>query len=476
MVLSVGDHAGTNRDGGWFARLRRAVAERLHRGGNATAMAKVVVFRGLAMAVNIGTSLLTAAVLGPSGRGEQAALVLAPTFLGGLAMLGLHDSLIYNMKADPAHERELLGNGVLLALFTGVVVMAAGWIAEPYWLQQYSADTIMVGRLLLLTTPLIVVGWVLTGAAEARGWFGLVNGMLYLQSLATLALLGVLALLGDLTPTSSAFAYILPMVLMVLYIFARVARRMGPIFRPRWDLLRRLLRYGLRLYGVDVLGTLANSVDQIIIVAFLPASMVGTYAVALSSARMLMIVQAGISAVLFPSVAAREIGAIVQMVATAFRLAMLLIAGMAAVLMVVGPPVLLLAYGPKFAPAIMPFRILLLAVVVENGARILYQIYSGSGRPGLVTFFEAAAVAVLLLVMLVLVPPLGTLGAALAVLCAAAFRLLVAIGALPVLLRIDLPRLLFGWVDARMVMALLARPRAGAAPAASDPPGLETLP
>lgn len=464
------------RAGGRFGGLSRVIAGRLSRGGKAASMAQVVALRALAMAVNIGTSLLTAAVLGPSGRGEQAALVLAPTFLGGLASLGLHGSLVYNLKADPARERELLGNGIMLTCFTGCLAMVAGWILEPAWLRQYSADTVMTGRLLMLVTPMIVVAWTLTGAAESRGWFGLVNGMLYLQSLVTLALLGVLALLHRLTPTTSAYAYILPMILMFVFMSGRIAWRMRPVFRLRRDLVRRLLHYGARLCGVDLLSTLSGYTDQLVIVAFLPPGMVGIYAVALSSARVLNVVQAGISSVLFPSIAAREVATIVPTVATAFRAATLLIACIAGLLALVAPYLLVLAYGEKFAPAILPFRVLLLAMVIENGARILYQIYAAGGRPGLVTLFECAAITVSIATMLALVPHLATLGVALAVLGTALFRLAVAILGMKLLLQLPLPRLLPGRADLRRIRTILARMLAATAIATPDPHGLETVP
>lgn len=446
---------------GRLGRLAREVARGFADRGSAGSMAKVIAFRTLALAVNICTSLLTAAALGPSGRGEQAALVLAPGFLGGLASIGLHGSLIYNLKADPERERELLGNGILLTLIAGSLATVAGWIAEPYWLDQYSPHTILVGRLLLLVTPMIVMGWSLSGAAESRGWFGLVNRMMYLQGLATLVVLGLLMLLRLLTPTTAAFAYMLPSIASFLYLFTQVLRRMRPVFRLRGDLSSRLLRYGARLCGVDILGTLSNFIDQLIIVAFLPPSMVGTYAVALSSARVLTVVQGGISSVLFPSIAARDINTILRTVATAFRMASLLIAGIAVVGLVVGPELLMLAYGTKFAGTIMPFRVLLVAMVIDNGARILYQIYAGNDRPGLVTMFEAAAVVVMIALMLALVPAWGTIGAAGAVLGASVFRLALAIGGIPLLLKLPLPPLVFGWDDARMVRAMLSRRGAG---------------
>lgn len=209
-------------------------------------MAQVVGLRSLAIGVNVLTSLLTAAMLGPGGRGEQAALVLAPTFLGGAFSFGLHAALIYNMKADPAHQRELLGTGILLTFGMGLLGALVGCIIEPYWMSQYSAHTIAVGRLLLLATPLIVVQWSLTAAAEVQGWFGLANRMLYLQSIATLACLGLLIWLRRLTPVTSALAYILPMLPTFCYLFITLLLRLRPRLRLDPQHAGRLLRFGAR--------------------------------------------------------------------------------------------------------------------------------------------------------------------------------------------------------------------------------------
>lgn len=196
------------------------------------------------------------------------------------------------------------------------------------------------------------------------------------------------------------------------------------------------------------------------IVAFLPPRTVGTYVVAVSSARLLTVVQSGISSVLFPSVAAGRSARVAAVVADTFRIATLLFSGLALGLGLVGPKLLMLAYGPRFADCIAPFCILLVAMVMENGARILYQIYSGSGRPGIVSFFELGAVSISLGLMLLLVPPFGTVGAAGAVLGASCLRLALAAGALRLVLGDrHRPRLLPGLRDLRAVRAGLTRVR-----------------
>ena len=182
------------------------------RGGQGGTVAGVMALRTLALGVNVLTGLLTAALLGPAGRGEQAALIIAPTLLGAMSTLGLHASLIYSIKRDPEHTGDYFGTSLLLGLGAGIAGAAVGWVLVPYWLHQYDPHVIAVARLLLIVTPMQVIAPLLTGALEAFGQFGKANGTLYLQSLGTLLILLVLWLLHALTPTAAAFAYVAPAV------------------------------------------------------------------------------------------------------------------------------------------------------------------------------------------------------------------------------------------------------------------------
>jgi hypothetical protein len=78
--------------------------------------------------------------------------------------------------------------------------------------------------------------------------------------------------------------------------------------------------------------------------------------------------------------------------------------------------------------------------------------------------------------MLALVPTLGTLGAALAVLFGATFRLTAAIGAMRPLLRVEPPRLLFGRTDLRLMRSMVSRPPAAVLALAEARTALETAP
>ena len=60
---------------------------------------QVMAVRAIVLATNLLTGMISAAMLGPQGRGVQAALMVGPQFVGPISELGLHASVIYNSKA-----------------------------------------------------------------------------------------------------------------------------------------------------------------------------------------------------------------------------------------------------------------------------------------------------------------------------------------------------------------------------------------
>lgn len=426
-------------------------ATRLWGTGHVGAVVRVVVLRCLTLGVTVLTGLLTAAVLGPAGRGEQAALVVAPQFLAGLATLGLHASLIYNMRRDPDHEREYVGANLLMTCLAGCIMAGIGYVLEPYWLRSYGPHTIALSRLFLIATPFISMSWSLIAANEVRGAFGFANGIMSLQNIGILGALLIPIHFGWLTPGISAGIYMISALPVFFCLGFRVYRQIGPVLTLRHPYPAHLLRYGIKFYGVDLLGTLSNYLDQIIIVPLLPPATVGIYVVAQSVARALGVVAGSVASVLFPSIAAKPVEAIIDIVAKALRITNFVSVGGGLVLGAMAPLLIQIVYGSKFEAATLPMRILIVAAIAVNSARILYQAYSGSGRPGAVTVFEGIGTAVSFVGMLALVPLFGLAGAACAILLASVARFACALIGLRLFLDVRIPRMVIAWSDVASV-------------------------
>jgi O-antigen/teichoic acid export membrane protein len=432
----------------------RKIARGLPMGRSAIAIAQVTMLRSVALALNACTGLITAAFLGPHGRGEQAALMLAPQVLAGVATLGMHASLIYNVKADPEHEREYVTLNLLLTVFAGIAAMAVGWFLVPIWLRQYDSHIVELARLFLLTLPLVTASFTFTGVLEAQSRFAAANRVVCFQTLLTLAVLGVLVGIKHLTPATAASTYAIASAFGCVYL--GVLARYRPEMRIRAPLLLagRLLSYGLRFYGVDVVGVTSSYLDQIIIAAMLPPAALGTYVVALSVSRLLNVLPASAETVLFPTLAARATKTITETIAAAVRILSTVNAGAAIVLVFIGPQLLTLLYGNRFAAASAPLVVLLIATVPANAAGLFYQSYSGCGRPGIVTIIHAVGLAAAFGAMLLFIPHYGTIGAALALLLGALVRLGGVLIGMPLVLGVRIPSLIvtradLAWVRGR---------------------------
>ncbi len=430
--------------------------ETLRQRAKIRAVAHLMGIRVVALAGNVLSGLLTAKFLGPAGRGELAALIVAPAIIGPICTLGLHASLIYNVRRDPDNAQRYFGSALLMLVATGLIGMTASMLLIQYWLgNKYAPDTVAFARLILLIVPLNVISPSFNAVLEANGKFGTSNSVIYIQALVTLVLLAVLAFTGLLTPHAAAICY----SGFAVPIFFYLSYQAWKILRPKWSLRRpfpqTLLRFGLRFYGVDILGVASSFLDQFIVVFFLSPSDVGNYAVALSLTRVLQVAQGAVSTVLFPSIAGRDLPSVVETVGRAVRVTSTVNLLGAIALASVGPYLLTLVYGHKFEPAVAPFLILLVEAILSSAARTLAQAFSASGRPSAVTAMEFAGVVGSISGMIVLVPHLGITGAAYGAMFGGMVRLSVAVVSFRKVLGVELPRLWlnrmdFSWVGGRL--------------------------
>jgi O-antigen/teichoic acid export membrane protein len=306
---------------------------------------------------------------------------------------------------------------------------------------------------MLTIIPVGVVMHILMAGLESRGEFPLANRLFLLGSILTLAALGCMALLGQLTPARAAFSYLFSAVPIGIALAWHVRRIIRPVLTLRAHVMARLLRFGIRYYGVDILGAFGAYIDQLLVVLFLAPNSLGIYAVAVSASRLLNVIPTSVSTVLFPSVAARSPEKVVELVGLATRVTTVLASAAAVVLAILGPFLLHTFYGARFDPAVHPFRLLLIDCVIANIGRILYQAFSAAGRPEIVTGIELIGLGTSATSMMFLIPLYGTEGAAISLLTASVVRFLCVLLGYRFVLRIELPSLILTPADITRVLS-----------------------
>jgi O-antigen/teichoic acid export membrane protein len=428
-------------------------------GGGGRAVLTTIVSKFGILLINAATGIMTARALKPEGRGELSAMILWPVFLSFVTTLGIPSSMIYVLRRRAAHQGLFIVNGFMMTLCLGLIACVAGAAVLPFWLRhQYSAHVIFYAQMFMLVTPLLSL--TLTGRAtlEANGHFNYSNQILILYPATTL--LGLLVLFGfhRLSPVSAALAYAFNAVPS----FAYMVYRTLPLLETRWQIsinaCKTMLSYGLRSYGVDLLGTLALQVDQVVVVSMLSAGQMGVYGVILSLSRMFNLFQTSIVTILFPKASGRPAGEVLALVERSARVGTMLTACCCLVISLMGSKVLALVYGREYAGNTRCLQILLVEVTISGCVFILAQAFMALGRPGVVSILQAVGLGLSVPLMLLLVPRFGIMGAAESLLISTVARLTFVICGFRIFLKVPLPRLLLKKHDVQALLTILQRP------------------
>jgi enterobacterial common antigen flippase len=407
----------------------------------AAAVAQTAVARFAIAGISVLTGVLTARVLGVTGRGEQSAMLVWPALMAYLLTLGLPSAMRYWIKREPERRSELFTVALVTTLGVSVIACAIGVVFIPIWLRTYSLEVVRGAQFLMLFAPEVMLGLILTAMLETLGDFNIANGSRYISSALTLLVLLVLAILHRMTPLYAAIAYSAPQVFVAGGLGWRLRSHLWiQSFNPI-PALRALTSYGMRSYGIEVLGIVAAQIDQVFVIGFLGAADVGIYAVALSASRVITILHSAVVTVIVPSVAGLDKDVVLQTVGRSARISTLIALPLGAALAAALPILMPLLYGSAFARGIFVAQILTAEALVLGLLSVLAQAFMAFNRPGFVTSLQVIGLAVVVPLMLVLLPRFGLLGAALALLASTLCRLGLLLASFPLLLRVPVPNL-----------------------------------
>lgn len=418
--------------------LRRALP--LSRGVAATFQTLVVNI--LILGLNFGTGVITARALGPDGRGAQAAMQMWPQILAIALTLGLPTALLYHLRRSPEKGSQLFSAALLLGTGLGLIATLVGVVLIPLWLTDYSLEVVHSAQWLMIFAPLLLLMAAFSHVLRAREEFAAFNTARVLPPMLTLLTLISLVLTDRLTPLSAALAYLLPRAPIVFWLAFRLWRTYRPTMRGIRTSFRSLTSYGIRSYGVDLLGGLvAGQLDRVLVVGLLEPAAMGLYVVAISLARTLDVFAAAVAQVILPKTANRPVEEVVSVIGRGVRVSISLALLAALILAVLGPWAIASIYGQAFVEAVPVFRLLLAEVVIGGATWVLAQAFMASDKPGIISITQSVGVGLTIPLLLLLVPAYGLVGAGLAMLISTTTRFVFVMVNFPISLGVRPPRL-----------------------------------
>ncbi len=371
---------------------------------------QVVGFLALAL-----SSMITARALGPADRGLLAAAYLYPQLVVTLGSLSLGVAIFHHLSRREFSLEEFAGT--CTAASGGLGAASLVLLLLTLWMGGETLHRgISWGILLPVVLPLpclFALGYfsILLQGAMDIGWYNLVTyGQKLLSLLVVLGLLG----LGRLRVWDLAVAGAILAAASGLVPVWRLRRHAPGAWRVRAPLFRYLLADGLRIHLGGVAIFLASRANLFVANAFLGKAEVGFLYVAITLAELIWFISVAAETVLYPQVARMTEGDAAVLTARVCRQILALSALGAAVLFIAAPAAVLLYGGHAFLPAVTPLRLLLPGIVALTISKTLSALWVRKGWFLMLALLAGGTGVLSLILNALLIPRLGTSGAALA--------------------------------------------------------------
>jgi O-antigen/teichoic acid export membrane protein len=351
------------------------------------------------------TGPLQARALGPTGRGDLAAIFVPAGLIATVFSFGLGS---YAIVATARGERDGALLGTIGALYIGLgLIVAAIGVPIAHVLADGRHVVFVFLVISFATAPITLLALlVLDVCIGAQEWRPVIRTRLCTTLVASLPII-VLYAIGQLTVTSAAIA---STATIVSYVFpvSEIRRR-----RPRlqWD--GRIAREGIRFGAKAWLGGLTNvtsaRLDQLLMIRLVSSAELGEYAVAVNLSAFFV---TPIMSALLVGTTSRIATGETQLVARSSRLVIAGVGASAAAIAAISPFALRYLFGASFTGALPATLVLLGASVPLALSGVYGSAVSSAGRPGIAATAEAIGAAVTVIGLLTLLGPLGILGAA----------------------------------------------------------------
>ena len=383
----------------------RLLGSNLRRNTLATGFAGTLVyFLGLA------TGPMLARSLGPSGRGALAAVLVPGELLFIGLSLGLPSAAAYLVRTFD--RSALLATSTIFGLLIGIPLVGLLWPFLPNYYQTHGSAALFWSYLFLCTLPISVGANTALSLIWADG-AGIRWNVWRLAPIAITAILTIcLFVASRLTVWTALAATFIGTLSITALLFQKVFQWRS--LRISLKALRCQLSFGSRVAIGNIADAVVARFDQALLVTMVSAAELGLYAVAVTSAAVSAPLAASIGLALFPELRRDESVGAKQRRTHRATYAVFLISSTTAILLAIfGPQILELLFGPAFAQASTPLRILLIGQIANDATAPFTARLLAANRPGTSSKASSAAAMITIAGLIILVPPFGIVGAAL---------------------------------------------------------------
>jgi O-antigen/teichoic acid export membrane protein len=367
------------------------------------------------VAALVGITILVTRVTGAHGRGIYTLASSVAILAATITALGISWAAIYYIGKSQFPLKDVASTLLTVSVATAGVAIAG--VAIVYFLFQHTYFREVSPTQALLMLALAAFFQIATTAASIV--LGMNRPLDYaaitmLQVVVALVIQVVLALVGSLTATTALAAFTFGAAASAGYGLVLVAREVPIRLGLDSKILRSFFTFGIRGYAANLMTLLSYRLDALIVNGLKGVTLLGYYSVATAMAETLTYGAVGFALVLFPQVSSVEKKEADRITPVICRNAVFMTLVGAAMMFVVSRELILLVFGSAMFPALLPLWLLLPGIVSMSAAKVISSYLSGIGKPIYTTYIAAGAVILTIALDLLLIPPYGISGAAVA--------------------------------------------------------------
>ncbi|NOY76711.1 MAG: flippase [Calditrichaeota bacterium] len=358
--------------------------------------------------------LLLARLLGPTGRGQYALIVLVPTVAALIFNFGLSTSSAYFVSSGKIPFPKMFGTVLLWVSITGTAGILLTNGLAPVYLKFYPEVPLPLFRLGSAAILLILLFnnslTLFQGRSDFKR-FNLINGLnpfLFLMGFLLLVVVLKFKLTG------AVFSYLIGLGGAALAGFFLLLKQAKPVVRAPVQHLKKIVRYSSRVAVAEIVTFLNYRFDMFLVGYFLGAKAVGLYAVAVLIAETLWYLSSSVGTVLLPAFGTMTSHERMAVLTRVLRHIFWISVAMIAILFLIDYPLVKGLFGAKFLPSVLALRGLYVGVIALSLAKIISSYILSLGKPAVTMRIALAGFALNLSLNVWWIPKIGILGAALA--------------------------------------------------------------
>ncbi|MCL4511792.1 MAG: flippase [Bacteroidetes bacterium] len=369
-----------------------------------------LVSKGLVILTGIVTSILTARLLGPSGRGVLAVFLAITGIATQVGGLGLHAAPSYYISQDKSLLSRLvpllMSYSLIAGSFLGTLFIIA-FAAFPAFYSGMNWIFVLLAAITIIPSISVpLLQGLLLGVEDFVGYNAgeLAYRVFYMIGIVIVLYLLKLHLHSALAMTSAAIFF---NAAAFLFFLNRKGAKPALIFDT--SLFKRIYSYGLRAYLVALLSYLVVRSDIFILNYLRGPSDTGIYSIAVQFADLIFVFPVTLSTMLFPKVASGFADA--EFTVKVSRFTSFVLGGICILTYLSAKWIIPFMFSNQFLASVPALDLLLVGVYSYGMMSVISSYFGGKGMPLRTVLIWIPGLLLNVALNLILIPRIGVNGA-----------------------------------------------------------------